>query len=152
MIDNRTMPAATVMPVLVYEDVGEACDWLCRAFGFRERWRAGDHRAQLDFGNGCVVVGEARTGGPGEPAEGLRFEPERAGQISHSVTVRVEDADGHHARAREHGARILQAPKDFPYGERQYNAVDIGGHHWTFSQSIADLAPEDWGGRTAPGA
>jgi uncharacterized glyoxalase superfamily protein PhnB len=57
--------------------------------------------------------------------------------------LRVEDADGHHARARRHGARILQPPSDFPYGERQYTGEDLGGHRWAFSQSIADLAPED---------
>jgi uncharacterized glyoxalase superfamily protein PhnB len=45
---------------------------------------------------------------------------------------------------------VIQAPKDYPYGERQYTAEDLGGHHWTFSQSIADLAPEDWGGTSGP--
>jgi hypothetical protein len=34
----------------------------------------------------------------------------------------------------------------YPFGECQYGVVDPGGHRWTFSQSIADLAPEDWGG------
>jgi uncharacterized glyoxalase superfamily protein PhnB len=33
----------------VIEDVGEASEWLCRAFGFKERLRIGDHRAQLVF-------------------------------------------------------------------------------------------------------
>ena len=32
-----------------------------------------------------------------------------------------------------------------PYGERQYNAEDIGGHRWTFSQSIARGDPADCG-------
>ena len=44
------------------------------------------------------------------------------------------------------GARILQAPTDFPYGERQYRAEDLGGRRWTFPQSIADIAPEGWSG------
>ena len=26
------------------------------------------------------------------------------------------------------------------------SAVDIGGHRWTFSQTIADVDPADWGG------
>jgi hypothetical protein len=33
--------------------------------------------------------------------------------------------------------------------ERQYHAEDLGGHQWTFSESIADVAPEEWGGTTA---
>jgi uncharacterized glyoxalase superfamily protein PhnB len=65
---------------------------------------------------------------------------------NHSLLVRVEDADSHYERAREHGAQIVQPPKDYPYGERQYTAVDIGGHSWTFSQTIADVDPQDWGG------
>jgi uncharacterized glyoxalase superfamily protein PhnB len=126
------MPPSVVIPQLVYEDVGEAIEWLCDKFGFTERWRAGDHRAQLSIGGGTIVVTESRTsrvlGGP------------------QSVMVRVEDADGHYGRARARGAKILEPPKDFPYGERQYTAEDLGGHHWTFSESIADVAPEDWGG------
>jgi uncharacterized glyoxalase superfamily protein PhnB len=64
--------------------------------------------------------------------------------------VRVEDVNDHHEHARKRGARILQPPSDFPYGERQYTAADLGGHRWTFSQSIADVAPEEWGGLTGP--
>ncbi len=149
MISNRTMPDATVIPELVYSDVGAACDWLCRVFGFSERWRAGDHRAQLAYGDGALVVMETRVGASGEPSEGVQAAPEPEGRMSHAVMVRVSDADSHHAHAVQHGARILAAPRDFPYGERQYSALDPDGHRWTFSQSIADLAPEEWGGRTA---
>jgi uncharacterized glyoxalase superfamily protein PhnB len=57
--------------------------------------------------------------------------------------------DSHHERARERGARILDPPADQAYGERQYTAEDTGGHRWTFSQSIADVVPEEWGGASA---
>ncbi len=30
--------------------------------------------------------------------------------------------------------------------ERQYSALDIGGHRWTFSQSVVDSDPASWGG------
>jgi uncharacterized glyoxalase superfamily protein PhnB len=63
--------------------------------------------------------------------------------------VRVADADTHFEQARDCGAEVLQSPRDYAYGERQYTAIDLGGHHWTFSQSIADVTPEDWGGVTA---
>lgn len=135
MIVNRSVPSATVIPVLGYEDVSTASDWLCDAFGFRERLRIANHRAQLVFGDGAVILTARRAG------QGLA-----AGEASHSVHVRVEDVDRHYERAREHGARILQPPADYPFGERQYTAEDLGGHRWTFSQSIADVAPEEWGG------
>jgi hypothetical protein len=25
---------------------------------------------------------------------------------------------------------------------------DLAGHEWTFSQTLADVAPEEWGGQT----
>lgn len=135
MLVNRSMPNCTVIPVLPYRNVGEAVEWLCAAFGFQERWRAGDHRAQLSVGDGAVVV-----------TEGAAHEGAKA---SHSVMVRVEDADRHHQRALQLGAQILQPPTDYPYGERQYTAEDIGGHRWSFSESIADVAPEEWGGTSS---
>jgi uncharacterized glyoxalase superfamily protein PhnB len=61
--------------------------------------------------------------------------------------VRVADVDAHHARATAKGARVLGTPTDYPYGERQYSALDLGGHRWTFSQSIADIDPASWGGQ-----
>jgi uncharacterized glyoxalase superfamily protein PhnB len=126
---NRSIPAAPVIPTLAYPDVREAADWLCRAFGFRVRLRIGDHRVQLTYDGGAVVVTKGDGGGAG-----------------HGVLVRVEDADAHRRQAAAAGARILDEPADHPYGERQYNAEDPGGHHWTFSQSIADVDPADWGG------
>jgi hypothetical protein len=68
MIKNRSAAPGPVVPTLVYEDVGQAIDWLCETFGF---------------------------------------------------------------------------------AKRQYTAEDLGSHRWTFTQSVADVAPEEWGGRPA---
>ena len=126
-----------MIPVLVYPDVREAVDWLRVAFGFVERVQIGEnHRAQLSFGEGAVIVGDVH----GERR------PPRPGEITHSVLVRVDDAHAHCERARRHGARILMEPTDHVYGERQYSAEDFAGHHWTFSETLADVAPEEWGG------
>jgi uncharacterized glyoxalase superfamily protein PhnB len=138
---NRSVPQATVVPVLIYPDVREAVRWLDEAFGFRERVRIGEgHRAQLSVGDGdgdgAVIIGNVR----GERR------PPLPGEADHAVMVRVQDTEAHCGRAREHGARILVEPTDFPYGERQYSAEDLAGHHWTFSQTLADVAPEEWGG------
>lgn len=133
---NRTMPPSTVMPVLVYEDVEEAIGWLCDKFGFQVRWQVGDHRAQLWLNGGTVVITEPRT------SEALRG--------PQSLLVRIPDVRAHCARARKRGVKILGEPRDFQYGERQYTAEDLGGHRWNFSQSIADVAPEDWGGTSGP--
>jgi uncharacterized glyoxalase superfamily protein PhnB len=134
---NRSIPQATVIPVLIYPDVREAVDWLVTAFGFVERVFIGEnHRAQLTFGDGALIVGDVR---------GDR-RPPRAGEATHSVVVRVADVRAHYERARTRGARILSEPTDYEYGERQYSAEDPWGHQWTFSQTLKDVAPEEWGG------
>ena len=125
------MPQCTVIPVIAYADLGEAVDWLCDVFGFTVRVRIGDHRAQLNVGDGAVVLRQADKG---------------AAESGDSVMVRVEDVDGHCERAKQRGARIVEPPTDFPYGERQYTVEDFARRVWKFSQSIADVAPEDWGG------
>jgi uncharacterized glyoxalase superfamily protein PhnB len=76
---------------------------------------------------------------------GDNAEPE-GDRATHSMLVRLDDADAHRERAAAAGARILDEPTDYPYGERQYNVEDLGGHRWTFTQSIADVNPADWGG------
>ena len=137
MRSNRSIPSATVIPVLVYPDVREAVAWLEQAFGFVERVRIGeDHRSQLKVGDGAVIVGDVRRD----------RRPPRAGEVTHSVMVRVDDVAAHCEHARANGARILMEPVDFEYGERQYEAEDPFGHRWTFSETLDDIAPEDWGG------
>jgi uncharacterized glyoxalase superfamily protein PhnB len=136
---NRSIPSSTVVPVLIYPDVREAVAWLTAAFGFAERVQIGeDHRSQLSVGDGAVIIGDVRHD----------RRPPRPGESTHSVMVRVDDANGHCERAREHGARILMEPIDFEYGERQYTAEDPAGHQWTFSETLEDVAPEVWGGIT----
>jgi uncharacterized glyoxalase superfamily protein PhnB len=132
------MPSSTVIPVLGYPDMPAATEWLCRAFGFTERLRIGDHRVQLDIGDGSVAI--SRT--PGLPT----------GRCSHSIMVRVTDVDAHAERAAREGARIINEPTDYPYGERQYSVEDFAGHQWTFSQTIADIDPASWGGLLLPGS
>jgi uncharacterized glyoxalase superfamily protein PhnB len=136
---NRSIPRATVVPVLVYPDVREAVAWLEAAFGFVEHVRIGeDHRSQLGYGDGAVIVGDVR---------GQR-RPPRPGEETHAVLVRVDDARAHCEHARAHGATIVTEPTDFEYGERQYTAEDHAGHRWTFSETLRDVAPEEWGGET----
>ena len=135
MLTNRSIQQATVIPVLAYPDVNQAADWLCAAFGFSVRLRIGDHRVQMNVGDGAVTLRELRPGEENGPLG-----------VGHSITVRVEDADAHCRKAREHGARVTAEPMTHMYGERQYSAEDPAGHAWTFSQSVADVDPAEWGG------
>lgn len=127
---NRSVPPCPVIPVLMYPDPGVAAEWLGKAFGFRVRLRIANHRIQMRAGEGCFTVAEG---------EAL---PNR----SCMVQVRVENALEHCERARRAGAMILTEPAEHAYGERQYNAEDFYGHRWDFTETVADVEPESWGG------
>ncbi len=136
-LTNRSMPPGIIIPELAYPDVETAVAWLFRAFGFKERLRIADHRAQLVFGEATLVV-------VGHPEGTALAIAENA--WTHRIMVHIEDVNDHYARAQQAGARITMAPTDFPFGERQYGAEDFAGHRWTFSQTLADVDPADWGG------
>ena len=125
MRTNRSIPAATVIPVLVYPDVRAAVTWLSDAFGFVERIRIGDdHRSQMRIGeDGAVIVADVR----GEQR------PPQAGTTTHIMKVRVLDVD---------------TQLDREYGERECTVEDLAGHRWQFTQTLRDVAPESWGGLT----
>lgn len=136
MLKNRSVPPCTVIPVLYYADPSAAAEWLCKAFGFKVRLRIGqNHRIQMKASDGCLVVAEGTV---------AKTEGKVAG--GHAVMIRVDDAFAHCERARAAGARILTEPVDHMYGERQYNVEDPFGHRWDFTQTVKDVAPEDWGG------
>lgn len=134
MISNRSMPHDLVIPVLGYPSVSDAVAWLAAAFGFSVRWQIGEHRAQLGIGPTAAI---AVTQSDSAPSVDLD-----------QVMVRVQDVAAHRERAAGHGASCT-AIEEFPYGEKQYTATDPAGRRWVFSESVRDVAPEDWG--AAPG-
>jgi uncharacterized glyoxalase superfamily protein PhnB len=125
---NRSVAPCAVIPVLIYPDPGAAADWLGQAFGFTIRLRIANHRIQMKVGEGCITIAEGNM----------------SPNNSQIVQVRIEDANGHCERARHNGAIVLTEPQDQPYGERQYNAQDFYGHCWNFTETIRDVAPEEW--------
>ena len=136
---NRSIPPVQVIPVLTYPDVEVAVAWLRDAFGAVEHVRIGpNHRAQMMFGNGAIIIADATRGRVPPPGEG----------VSHTIMLRVDDVDALLARAAKAGVEVVMEPTDMPFGERQCTLVDPGGHRWTLSQTIADSEPESWGGVT----
>jgi uncharacterized glyoxalase superfamily protein PhnB len=137
---NRSVPPPTVVPVLVYPDVRAAVAFLSAAFGFAERTRIGDsHRAQMAVGDdGAVII--ADVGGDRRPPQ-----PDGGSSL---VRVRVSEVDAAFARARDHGAVVIEAPADREYGERDCTLEDLAGHRWQLAEAVADVTPEEFGCET----
>lgn len=137
----------TITPYLLYEDVDAAMSFLARAFGFEEvlRYSNADgevNHAEMRLGDDVIYLGD--------PGADYR-NPARLGAPTVLVGVDgLDDVDALCERARAAGAKITEPPADQAYGARRFGAVDPEGHHWHFSQPIAEVAPEDWGA-TTPG-
>ncbi len=130
-----------IVPALSYDDAPAMIEFLCRAFGFEERFR-------LDMPDGSVghaslvYDGEEVTLATAYPEGGLGG-PGRLPHLHASVMVYVDDVDAHHARAAAEGANIMQEPEDQFYGDRTYRAVDPEGGNWWFHQEIAVVSSEE---------
>jgi hypothetical protein len=134
VLPNRSMPSDVIVPVLGYPSVTEAVHMLGATFGFGLRWQVGEHRAQVSVGPDAAIA----------IVQGAR--PQDCGD---HVMVRVADVVAHRQRAKAAGAEVT-AVQEHAYGERQYSATDFAGRRWVFSESVADVAPEDWGATVPP--
>ena len=129
------------VPMLSYENVAAAVDWLHEAFGFRETGQGhsdGEGRvthAEVELDGALIYLGW-----PGADYEGPRHHAEtceRAARwlskpyVIDGVHVTVADVDAHHAHAVRQGATIVRPLQDEPFG-RMYVAADLEGHRWMF--------------------
>jgi len=133
--DNTTTVKTAVVPVLVYEDIEAAHDFLVGTFGLAS---GGLHR--LD--DGTVVHAEVRNGDAAIWLHGVTAEHDlaspRGAAASHGgLSVIVADVDAHYARAKAAGARIDSEPTDQDYGLREYGTRDLENHRWWFSSPLA---------------
>ena len=128
---------------LSYRDPKAALRWLEDAFGFEPTMIILDAdgniaHSEMAFGSGRIMVG-------GEWSEDHKSPTSIGGKNTQSIHVQLaEDIDGHCARARRAGAKILQEPADQFYGDRTYRAIDPEGHIWTFGQTVKVMTREEW--------
>jgi uncharacterized glyoxalase superfamily protein PhnB len=128
--------SAPVIPVLIYEDIVAAHDQLVKVFGFTSD---GIERTP----DGTVVHAEVRLAESRiwlhRVSEDLAS-PRSLSQLNSGLVVHVDDVDAHFRRARDGGATIDREPENEPYGQREYGARDLEGHHWWFATPTAPPA------------
>jgi len=134
------------IPMLSYEDVGRAAEWISDAFGFRETGRFADEdgtvsHANMELDSAVVMLGRpsADYQGPKRHAE-LCEHARRWSEtpfVVDGVLVYLDDVDAHFERARAAGAKILSELEDNDaVGQRQYRAEDLEGHRWMFAEYV----------------
>lgn len=137
LLEEITMHDATVqrrISILVYSDLEAAFDYLVRVF------KLGPGELVRDD-TGRVVHGEIQAGDgvvwlhPELQRVGMAS-PAKLGGTTASMAVMVDDVDAHFKHASEHGATIVHAPIDEPYGFREYSARDSEGGLWSFMKPL----------------
>ena len=119
-----------IIPVLTYQDIQAAHDFLIRAFGFDGG--GVDRNAEGQAVHGEVRAGETAIWLHRVTAEHRLDSPLVSDVANSGLFVYVRDVDAHYARARAAGALIDSEPVDQPYGQREYGARDLEGHRWWF--------------------
>ena len=139
---NRSVPADTLLPHIVYQNVADAIEWLTKTFGFIEHYRYGEplSGAQMYLGDVWIMVTSARA---------WSASPAQLGYGTQMLTVFVDDVDAHFQRSKLAGAKIVEDLNETVYGERQYGVEDLDGHRWLFSRHARDVSPEEWGAKIA---
>ncbi|MGI8570285.1 MAG: VOC family protein [Methylocella sp.] len=120
-----------IIPLLVYEDIPAAHDFLVEAFGFEaggvER-NADGHAVHAEVHAGDSTIWLHRVTSAHKTASPRATDVTDAGLVVH-----VDDVDAHYERAKAAGAQIESAPEGRPYGQREYGARDPEGHRWWFA-------------------
>lgn len=141
MAKNPPEGMQRVIPYILYVDAPAALEFLCKAFGFEERFRlpmpdGKIGHAEIGYQGNVVMLATAfKEMGHASP----RDLPARHGGIA----CYVDDVDAHYAQAKAAGAKIIAEPADKFYGDRTYGAEDPEGHQWSFHTHVRDIAPED---------
>ncbi|MGN6696072.1 MAG: VOC family protein [Aquihabitans sp.] len=139
------MEAPVFTSAVTYQDPKAALAWLEAAFGFETTMAIEGppdapemcHYEMSSAGRGRIMVGAVWSE--------LVGSPQQVGGINtQSVHVHLLDGvDEHCEHARAAGARIIAEPTDQFYGDRVYQALDLEGHRWSFSQTVRAVTREE---------
>lgn len=137
LLEEMTMLDANLerrISILVYADLEAAHHWLVRVFGLGPGELTRDDtgtvvHAELDAGDGVVWLHR-------EAPEFTLASPQTLGAATATIAVMVDDVDAHFRHASGEGATIRYEPVDQPYGYREYSALDLEGHLWSFMKPL----------------
>jgi uncharacterized glyoxalase superfamily protein PhnB len=141
------MAEQRIIPMLSYEDVGAAADWIANAFGLEETGRWSDDDGRVTHVNMELDGGIVMLGWPSPDYQSPKHHAELCEQarkwsetpyIVDGLHVSVDDIDAHYEGARAGGAKILSELEDnLGIGQRQYRAEDLEGHRWMFAGALS---------------
>ena len=111
-------------PVFVVQDVMRSVEHYREVLGFRIEFLYGEPTfyAVVERGNVLIHLQAARES---------RKQPGQA-----AMNVFVSDVDALYEELKARGARLMNAPKDYPYGMRDFNVLDLDGNEICFGKEV----------------
>lgn len=119
-------------PYITVRDATAAIEFYCAAFGAREsgpRFTDPEGRighAEVAFDDFPLMLSD-------EYPDYGAVSPATLGGSPLLLHLYVDDVDATVARCADLGARVLRAPEDQSYGDRQATVLDPFGHRWMIS-------------------
>jgi PhnB protein len=133
-------------PYLMIRDAARALDFYKEAFGATELMRMADPAGHIAHAE--IRIGDAPIMIADEDPRNFNLSPQSLGGSSAFIHVYVDDVDSFARRAERGGARVLEPPADYPYGDRRGKFADPFGHVWMVATHQRDVTAEqmkaDW--------
>jgi PhnB protein len=121
----------TITPYLMVRGADQLIDFVKQAFGAVELYRttgtAGGLHAEVQIGTSRIMIG-----GNADLKE----------EATAAIYVYVPDVDAVYERALRAGAKMVQEPKDQPYGDRNAWVKDPFGNTWFIATHVKDMPTE----------
>ncbi|MEL6436018.1 MAG: VOC family protein [Pseudomonadota bacterium] len=110
-----------VYPTLAAPNVADTCNWYIEKLGFTLRFMWGEPAT-----HGALLLGEAC----------VHFWESAAQPNDNWLYFDINAVEAMYERARENGVEITKEPMTYPWGMREFNAVDLNGYNIRFGQYV----------------
>jgi PhnB protein len=136
-----------VTPCLIVNGCAAAIEFYTEVFAATERMRFPGPdgtiaHAEIQIGDSVIMIEDES---PGQNTKA----PPAGGTGSSLLYIYVEDVDAVIAHAGARGAKLVRAPEDQFYGDRDGYIVDPFGHGWTVASHVEDVAADEMARRMA---
>ena len=124
--NNTDLKLRGAAPVFVVHDVMRSVEHYRDVLGFHTEFLYGEPTFYAGVERGNVLI----------HLQAARQSRKQAGQAA--MNVFVSDVDALYEELKARGARLMNAPKDYPYGMRDFNVLDLDGNEICFGkESVA---------------
>lgn len=134
---------STVTAHLVQTDTPKAIEFYKKAFGAEEMYRMPGPggkimHAEVKIGNSIVMMADEMP-----EMNPISKSPGRAGGVTASLMLYVDDVDAAFKRAVDAGAKVEMPLENMFWGDRFGTVSDPFGHHWSLASHVEDVSPEE---------